>query len=128
MVPQRRARPGIRRERPPGARRPLLAQGQAVKLRGRFTLALALAALVPIAVAAVVTRQVIATYYQTDYEDRRRAAALQVKDSVENLLTHVESVERTLASHNDSFVGALLLILEKQASSGLEYAVKVHCD
>jgi len=38
-----------------------------MKLRGRFTLALALAALVPISVAAVVTRQVIAERLSTDY-------------------------------------------------------------
>ena len=42
-----------------------------MKLRGRFTLTLALAALVPIVVAAVVTRQVIASSKRADYESER---------------------------------------------------------
>ena len=45
-----------------------------MKLRDRFTLSLALAALVPISVAAVVTRQVIADSYRETYLDLRRSA------------------------------------------------------
>ena len=60
-------------------------EGQAVKLRGRFTLALALAALVPISVAAVVTSQVIAASYRSDSEQRRTTAEATIQLEVKRL-------------------------------------------
>jgi two-component system, NtrC family, nitrogen regulation sensor histidine kinase NtrY len=98
-----------------------------MKLRGRFTLALALAALVPIAVAAVVTRQVMTAYYRRDYLERREADHRQVQGEVDALLAQVEKVEKTLASHKHPFVGNLLLTLAKQPS-GLDYALKIQCE
>jgi two-component system nitrogen regulation sensor histidine kinase NtrY len=98
-----------------------------MKLRGRFTLALALAALVPIAVAAVVTRQVIAASYRGDYLERRAAEEEQVRGEVEGLLEDVEKVVTNLASPKHPFVGTLLLTLEKQ-TTGLDYALRVHCE
>jgi len=91
-----------------------------VKLRGRFTLALALAALVPIAVAAVVTRQVIATTYRADYQVRRRSAEAAVQGEVDRLRSEVTKVEDSLASPQHYLVGGLLLNLAK-TSGRLDY-------
>jgi signal transduction histidine kinase len=93
-----------------------------VKLRGRFTLALALAALVPITVAAVVTRQVIVASARSDYQERRRTAEDTIRVEVERLSAQVEAVGKTLASHTHPFVGSLLLDLEKQTTGRLDYA------
>jgi signal transduction histidine kinase len=91
-----------------------------VRLRGRFTLALALAALVPIAVAAVVTRQVIATTYRADYQARRRSAEAAVHGEIDRLRSEVAKAEETLASHKQYLVGNLLLNLAK-TSGRLDY-------
>ena len=92
-----------------------------MKLRGRFTLALALAALAPIAVAAVVTSQVIAASYRSETEQRRRTAQTTIQGEVKRLRAQVEVVARTLASHTHPFVGELLLDLQKQTGR-LDYA------
>ncbi|HEX2690861.1 MAG TPA: ATP-binding protein [Kofleriaceae bacterium] len=92
-----------------------------MKLRGRFTLTLALAALVPIAIAAVVTRQVIAASYRSDYEDRRRTAEAAVRGEVERLLADVEQADKALAAHDHPLVGRLLLALAKQSTGRLDY-------
>jgi signal transduction histidine kinase len=84
-----------------------------VKLRGRFTLALALAALVPIAVAAVVTRQVIATSYRSDYQARRRSAETAIRSEVDRLRAEVGRIDEILANHQHRLVGGLLLNLAK---------------
>ncbi len=92
-----------------------------MKLRGRFTLALALAALVPIAVAAVVTSQVIAASYRSDSQQRRLTAQTTIQGEVRRLRAQVDEVSKTLASHSHPFVGELLLELQKQ-SGRLDYA------
>jgi signal transduction histidine kinase len=92
-----------------------------MKLRGRFTLALALAALVPISVAAVVTRQVIAERYRTEYTDRRQAAQDLLQREVEDLKKQVNQVAAGLGSREDWMVGRLLLDLTKAPASGLDY-------
>jgi signal transduction histidine kinase len=93
-----------------------------MKLRGRFTLAFALAALVPIAVAAVATRQVIASSYLDDYQARRHSAEARVEAEVKRLREQVEAADRTLASHTHPFVGDLLLDLANQTGPRLDYA------
>jgi nitrogen fixation/metabolism regulation signal transduction histidine kinase len=93
-----------------------------MKLRGRFTLAFALAALVPIAVAAVATRQVIAVSYQSDYQERRRSAEATIRVEVGRLQEQVGNVATTLASHSHQFVGRLLLDLAKQMTGPEAYA------
>ena len=93
-----------------------------MKLRGRFTLALALAALVPIAVAAVVTTQVIASSARSDSQQRRTTAETTIQGEVKRLRTQVEAVAETLASHKHPFVGTLLLDLAKQTTGRLDYA------
>jgi signal transduction histidine kinase len=95
-----------------------------VKLRGRFTLALALAALAPIAVAAVVTRQVIAASYRSDYQVQRRTAEANVDRAVARFGAQIEKVGKTLASHRHPFVGRLLLDLAKQSGGRLDYAAE----
>jgi signal transduction histidine kinase len=86
-----------------------------MKLRGRFTLALALAALVPISVAAVVIRQVIAASYRSEYDKRRTSAQTAVTSEVERLLDEVDRANKTIASRDHWFVGQLLLELAKQS-------------
>jgi len=92
-----------------------------VKLRGRFTLALALAALVPISVAAFVTRQVIAERYRTDYDRRRQAAKALARRAVDDLQIQVNLVAARLVSHEDRIIGRLLLDLTKAPATGLDY-------
>ncbi|MGH2900445.1 MAG: hypothetical protein ACRDMZ_17350, partial [Solirubrobacteraceae bacterium] len=92
-----------------------------MKLRGRFTLALALAALVPIAVAAVVTRQVIAASYRSDYEVQRRTAEANLHRAVERLGAQIEKAGKTLADRHHPFVGRLLLDLAKQPHGRADY-------
>ena len=92
-----------------------------MKLRGRFTLALALAALAPISLAAVVTRQVIAARYRADYEHSRDSARKRMDGDVIGLGTNVGRVAATLASHDDPLVGHLLLELAKSPTRRLDY-------
>lgn len=92
-----------------------------MKLRGRFTLALALAALVPIGLAAVVTRQVIARSYRADYEERRQTARNTVDAEVVRLGQQVKRITTGLVNHGDRVVGRLLLDLAKAPVSGLAY-------
>ncbi len=61
-----------------------------MRLRGRFTLWFALTALVPIAVAAVVTRYVVARSYRQEYERTRLAAEQALRREVERLRVELE--------------------------------------
>jgi len=79
-----------------------------MKLRGRFTLTLALAALVPISVAAVVTREVIASSYRADYEGNRDSARATVQRELETLRLEVSEAVSSLADSRHPFVGVLL--------------------
>jgi two-component system, NtrC family, nitrogen regulation sensor histidine kinase NtrY len=99
-----------------------------MKLRGRFTLALALAALVPIAVAAVVTRQVIAASYRSAYDKRRAGAQAAVKSEVERLRSEVDNADKVIASREHPFVGALLLDLAKQSGARLDYDARLRLE
>ncbi|TMQ20014.1 MAG: hypothetical protein E6J90_17015 [Deltaproteobacteria bacterium] len=99
-----------------------------MKLRGRFTLALALAALVPIAVATFVTVRGIAASYHSNYERRRASAEANVNDEIRRLLRQVDDVDRALASRENPFVGSLLLDLAKQSGKGLTYEIKSLCE
>ena len=96
-----------------------------MKLRGRFTLALALAALVPISVAAVVTRQVIAASLRSDYQKRRLSAQAAIESEVRRLLKEVDNADKVIASRDHPFVGGLLLDLAKQSGSRLDYDARL---
>jgi hypothetical protein len=84
-----------------------------VKLRGRFTLSLALAALVPISVAAIVTRQVIASSSRAGYEEDRSTAERAIHDQLDTLSTEVNDAVGSLADNRNQFVGRLLGELAK---------------
>ena len=56
-----------------------------MKLRGRFTLWFAVAALVPIAIAALVTREVLARSYRQDYQRTRTATEQTVRGELRRL-------------------------------------------
>ena len=88
-----------------------------MKLRGRFTLTLALAALVPISVAAVVTRQVIAASYRSDYQAIRKSSMDVLAREVDQLRSQVAEAVASLASTDDPFVGNLLRDLIKGAGT-----------
>jgi two-component system, NtrC family, nitrogen regulation sensor histidine kinase NtrY len=80
-----------------------------MKLRGRFTLTLALAALVPITVAAVVTTRVIAASYRNRYAADRAATQQTLGRELARLEKSVSEAAASLASHDNPFVGNMLL-------------------
>jgi signal transduction histidine kinase len=84
-----------------------------VKLRGRFVLTLALAALVPIAVAAVVTTRVIVASSREDYEATRTSTKEGISREVKRLKDHVANAVTSLTSPDHPFVGNLLRDLVK---------------
>jgi signal transduction histidine kinase len=79
-----------------------------MKLRAKFTLTLALAALVPISVAAIVTRQVIASSSRAGYEEDRRTAEQAAHRELETLTTEVTEAVGSLADNRHPFLGVLL--------------------
>ena len=79
-----------------------------MKLRGRFTLSLALAALVPISVAAIVTRTVIASSSRSAYEEDRRIAEAAIHREVDTLSSEVNEAVASLADNRHPFIGVLL--------------------
>ena len=84
-----------------------------MKLRGRFTLTLALAALVPISIAAVVTTRVIATKLRDDYRAKSAQAKQDVQSELDQIGAGVQESAASLASPDHPFVGNLLLDLVK---------------
>ncbi len=92
-----------------------------MKLRGRFTLALALAALVPISVAAVVTREVFAERYRTAYVEAQKIAQAKLADAIGSQTDQVNEIVTRLVSHEDRMIGRLLLDLAKAPAGGLDY-------
>ncbi|HEY3805360.1 MAG TPA: ATP-binding protein [Kofleriaceae bacterium] len=84
-----------------------------MKLRGRFTVTLALAALVPITLAAVVTTRVIASKQREEYAARRDHAEATVKSGLDSLEKRTKQAAASLASHDHPFVGKLLIDLAK---------------
>jgi signal transduction histidine kinase len=79
-----------------------------MKLRGRFTLTLALAALVPITIAAVVTREVIASNEREEYRDLRKSAEQAVRAIVARHQKQVDEVVKSLARDNHPYVAGML--------------------
>ena len=84
-----------------------------MKLRGRFVFALALAALVPIAVAAVVTTRVIVKSSREDYEATRTSTKEAITREVKRLEVQVGNAVTSLTSRDHPFVGNLLRDLVK---------------
>ncbi len=85
-----------------------------MKLRGRFTVTLALAALVPIVVAAIVTRQVIASSYRADYQSNRDLAIASAQRELDTMMAEVADAVESLSDERHPFIGMLLGELEKE--------------
>ena len=79
-----------------------------MKLRGRFTLSLALAALVPITVAAVVTRQVIADSYRATYLELRRSAEEAMTREIKKISDEMKATADEIANPKGEFAGPIL--------------------
>jgi nitrogen fixation/metabolism regulation signal transduction histidine kinase len=82
-----------------------------VRLRGRFARWFALAALVPIAVAALVTREVVARSFRNDYMRTRAAAEAAMRHELARREAQVVTAAQALASKNHPFIGTLLVDL-----------------
>ena len=82
-----------------------------MRLRGRFALWFALAALLPIAVAALVTREVVARSFRNDYLRTRAAAEQAMRHELARHEAQVGAAATALASKNHPFIGTLLLDL-----------------
>jgi nitrogen fixation/metabolism regulation signal transduction histidine kinase len=79
-----------------------------VKLKVRFTVGFAVAALIPIAVAAVVTRQVVSQSLRDEYEATRANAEQIVRGEVARLEAQVASAVGALASRDHPLNGFLM--------------------
>jgi signal transduction histidine kinase len=84
-----------------------------VRLRGRFTLWFAVATLLPIAVAAIVTRFVLVRSYRETYEASRVAVEQATRLEVQRLSEDVEAAVRAMADREYPLVGGLLRELVK---------------
>ncbi len=84
-----------------------------MRLRNRFMLWFGLAALVPIAVAAMVTREVVARSYRDEYQRTRGAAERAARAEVERLEQDLAETATALARREDPIIGTLLQDLVK---------------
>ena len=80
-----------------------------MKLRGRFTLTLALAALVPITVAAVVTTRVIGESYRKRYTENRGQADVALARELDRIEKGVRETAMSFAAHDHPLVGEMLI-------------------
>jgi two-component system nitrogen regulation sensor histidine kinase NtrY len=85
-----------------------------VKLSARFTLALAMAALVPISVAAVVTRQTIAASYRSEYEDLRTSVAKLMQRQLDQITLEITKAVDAVATPKHPLVGEMLTAMANQ--------------
>ncbi len=92
-----------------------------MKLRGRFILTLSLAALVPIGVAAVVTREVVARGLRQDYVEERRNVEQSIGRELSRLSTQVVDAVQSVASPGNPLVGGLFGELAKRGAIDAEY-------
>jgi signal transduction histidine kinase len=82
-----------------------------VKLRGRFTLWFALAALIPVAAAAVGTRELLSRNYKSSFEKRRSSSEKMAKGELSRIERRVEETVRGLTNpvpNEHPYVGGLL--------------------
>ncbi len=84
-----------------------------MKLRARFTLALALVALLPIAVAAFVTREMIARSYRKEYSNNQMAARQTLEREVARLQDGVSEAVKALTGRDHPLTGGILRELVK---------------
>ena len=69
-----------------------------MRLRARFTIWFVLAALVPIALAAVITREVLSQSYADDYLSERRRAEASAQRDIEDLKSRIAGQVEGLAT------------------------------
>ncbi len=69
-----------------------------MKLRGRFTVTLAFAALIPITIAAVITTRVLTKKWRDNYNTNRNQATAFVEREVHRLEQDVQAAASALAS------------------------------
>src|SRR5262245_7294940 len=84
-----------------------------MRLRGRFTVWFALAAVVPIAAAAIGTRQVLSDNYRQAYAQRQRSAESLASQEVARVKRRVEDSVASMAQRDHFYIGGLLVELEK---------------
>lgn len=84
-----------------------------MKLRARFALWFSLAALVPIAAAAVGTRQVVSDKYREAYERRQRTAESLAGQKLGELEDELSRIVESIAQRDGYYLGGLLIELEK---------------
>jgi two-component system, NtrC family, nitrogen regulation sensor histidine kinase NtrY len=85
-----------------------------VRLRPRFTISFALAALVPIAVAALVTRYVVARGYRQEHERTRVSAQQVIQRAVQQFQRGVaQTIDPEVLGAHHELTGAILRELEK---------------
>jgi signal transduction histidine kinase len=84
-----------------------------VGLRGRFTAWFALSALIPIGVAALVTREVVTRNSERDFTRRRAAIDDVARGQIAALAAEIERTVAVLASRDHPIAGGLLLDLDK---------------
>ena len=92
-----------------------------MKLRARFIVWFAVAALVPIAVAALVTREVLARSYRDESEGNRVAAESAAKAERDRLEDELTVAVTGLARRDSPIVGNLLqALINKDGGLSLE--------
>ena len=84
-----------------------------MKLRGRFTLTLALVSLLPIVVAAVIGQQLLARRVRREYTEFRATAQLNAEREVHRLGQSARGAVAALASREHPLVGALMQEMQK---------------
>ena len=87
-----------------------------MQLRGRFSLWFALAALVPIAVAAMVTRYLLAKSYREEHERTRVAAQSQVQGEIDDAEQGIgATLDPKVLGREHDLIGRILKMLDQNA-------------
>ena len=84
-----------------------------MRLRGSFTLWFAAAALVPIALAALVTRELVSRSYLDDFADLQTKTEQAVKRSLHSIEDGVVQATEALANRQHDLIGGFLIELHK---------------
>ncbi len=83
-----------------------------MQLRGRFTLWFVLAALVPIAAAALVSRSILTSALRADAEKARKTSEEEMRRTLNEMSEDLSQKVSGLAVREDPYVGGVLLDLE----------------
>jgi signal transduction histidine kinase len=97
-----------------------------VKLRFRFTMTLALAALVPITVAAVVTRQVIASSAHDEYRELRKSSVEAMEVAIDGHKKRVDQAVTSLVGPRHPYVAQMLRDMNKNQLAAKLADIQAH--